>query len=105
MIPLFENIEVYLFAGIFGYMWVNHLTMPGEVAGSFPAFVNWMLGIKEQHDYKGWRYAITKITYDCDKCVAGFWTMVVLASLGDLEAAAVGGVASAFVAVVLSNKI
>jgi hypothetical protein len=103
MMTLFDNIEIILFAGIASYMWCEKYTMPGEIAGKFRPFVMWILGAgKELNPFQYW---VTKITFDCAKCVAGFWTCVIVFSCDGLEAAVVSAVASSFVAELLVRRI
>lgn len=93
-----ETALTILFFGVFGYLHANELTEPGEVFGWLPRL------IKNKY--------LAKITWECAKCVAGFWSLwyVLLSNYDALsfetfKAAIFTSILSAFIADTLTKYI
>lgn len=60
--------------GVFGFLMANVLTKSGEVFAMWPRFIQVVTFAPMQAKKYNWfQYWIAKITYDCAKCIAGFW--------------------------------
>lgn len=93
-----ETALTILFFGVFGYLHANELTEPGEVFGWLPRL------IKNKY--------LAKITWECAKCVTGFWSLwyVLLSNYDALsfetfKAAIFTSILSAFIADTLTKYI
>lgn len=61
-----------------GYLVANILTIPGEVLAHLPRIVQWVNRSRgvSPFDWNALQHWSNKITWNCGKCIAGFWSLI-----------------------------
>lgn len=76
--------------GVFGYLVAVVLTQPGEILANLPSVIQRLNGtmtwdwgkkkncalVKNPMEWNAFQHWSNKITWNCGKCIAGFWALI-----------------------------